>query len=171
MKTILIVDDKIFVRLLLEATLDDGSFRFQFADNGPDALRMARTLEAFLILLDIGLADSKMDGLEVCRELKADPATADILIALISGYGEPADIEAGLAAGADAYFTKPFSPMAILEWLEGRPSTLPGVAGQATGKRLERWPPVPTKRPPSRDDILVDDNLVPNRRARKRKPK
>src|SRR3990172_8263505 len=158
MKTVLIVDDKVFVRLLLEATLDDGSWRFLFADNGPDALRMARTLEVFLILLDIGLA-GKMDGLEVCRQLKADPATAGILIALISGYGEPADIEAGLAAGADAYFTKPFSPLAILEWLEQR--------GQ--GKRLERWPPAPTIRPPSRDDILVDDNLIPARRGRKKK--
>jgi CheY-like chemotaxis protein len=163
-KTILIVDDKIFVRLLLEATLDDGSFRFQFADNGLDALRMARTLESFLILLDIGLADSKMDGLEVCRQLKADPATAGILIALISGYGEPADIAAGLAAGADAYFTKPFSPLAILEWLDQRKKS----------EASEKWPPGPVVRPGkgergSRDDILVDDNLVkrPGRRKSK----
>jgi len=161
LKTILIVDDKSFIRLLLEATLDDGSWRFLFADNGPEALRLARTLEAFLILLDIGLA-GKMDGLEVCRQLKADPATADILIALISGYGEPADIEAGLAAGADAYFTKPFSPLAILEWLEQ-------LEQRGGGKRLEQWPPTPTKRPPSRDDILVDDNLIPARRGRKKK--
>jgi DNA-binding response OmpR family regulator len=116
-RCVLIVEDRRYVRLLLEATLDDGSWRFMYASTGRSALLKARAFRPFLILLDIGL-EGPMDGLEICRQLKNSPETAGILIAIISGRAEKADIAAGLLAGADAYFTKPFSPLSILEWVD-----------------------------------------------------
>jgi putative two-component system response regulator len=60
------------------------------------------------------MPDSDIDGLDVCRRLKADPVTADIAIILLSAKSQKEDIEAGLAAGAVEYMVKPFSPVALL---------------------------------------------------------
>jgi CheY-like chemotaxis protein len=64
------------------------------------------------------MPESELDGLEVCRRLKADPVTAGITIILLSAKAKREDIEAGLAAGADDYFIKPFSPVALMQRIE-----------------------------------------------------
>ena len=64
------------------------------------------------------LYGSDLDGLEVCRRLKKNPATEDIPIVLLTAHGQISDIEAGKAAGADDYFTKPFSPIALMKKIE-----------------------------------------------------
>ena len=56
-----------------------------------------------------------LDGLEVCRRLKSNPATAKIHVILLSAKSQQSDIEAGRCAGADDYFVKPFSPMALMQ--------------------------------------------------------
>jgi DNA-binding response OmpR family regulator len=61
---------------------------------------------------------SEVDGLEACRRLKANSATADITIVMLSARGQEGDIENGKIAGADDYFTKPFSPIALIEKVE-----------------------------------------------------
>ena len=58
---------------------------------------------------------SKVTGLEVCRRLKEDPTTANSYIIIISASGQRDDIEAGVDAGANDYFTKPFSPIALID--------------------------------------------------------
>jgi DNA-binding response OmpR family regulator len=66
-----------------------------------------------VILLDRMLPD--LDGLEVCRRLKAAPASSDIPIVFLSARSDPADVKAGMDAGADGYLTKPFDPVVLAQ--------------------------------------------------------
>lgn len=111
---ILIVDDQPAVRELVRVTLEVGNYQIFSAENGQQALDIAQTEHPDIILLDIKMPGSTVSGLEVCRYLKENPATADIYIIIISASGQKDDIEGGLVAGADDYFTKPFSPIALI---------------------------------------------------------
>jgi two-component system, OmpR family, phosphate regulon response regulator PhoB len=117
MKKILIVDDQVEVRELVQVTLEIGDYQILIAENGQQALDLARAEHPDVILLDIMMPGS-IDGLEVCRRLKADPATADMTIVILSAKGQESDLDAGRLAGADTYFTKPFSPIALIEKIE-----------------------------------------------------
>jgi CheY-like chemotaxis protein len=118
MRKILIVDDQPAVRELVRVTLEVGDYQIFSAQNGQEALEIARTKHPDIILLDIKMPGSRVSGLEVCRYLKEDPTTANIYIIIISASGQKDDIEAGATAGADDYFTKPFSPIALINKIE-----------------------------------------------------
>jgi two-component system phosphate regulon response regulator PhoB len=118
MKKILIVDDQIEVRELVQVTLEIGDYQILTAENGQQAIEIAQAEHPDIILLDIMMPGSDIDGLEACRRLKADPATANITIVMLSAKGQESDIFAGNSAGADDYFTKPFSPIALIEKVE-----------------------------------------------------
>lgn len=118
MKKILIVDDQVEVRELVQVTLEIGDYQILSAENGQQAVDIARVEHPDIILLDIMMPGSDVDGLEACRLLKADPATADITIVMLSAKGQEVDIATGKVAGADDYFTKPFSPIALIEKVE-----------------------------------------------------
>jgi CheY-like chemotaxis protein len=118
MKKILIVDDQLEVRELVQVTLEIGNYQIIAAENGKQALEVAQAEHPDIILLDIMMPGSNVDGLEACRRLKNDPATANITIVMLSAKGQESDIEAGRQAGADDYFTKPFSPIALIEKVE-----------------------------------------------------
>ena len=118
MKKILIVDDQLEVRELVQVTLEIGDYQILAAENGKQALEMAQAERPDIILLDIMMPGSDVDGLEVCRRLKNDPEMAKTTIVMLSAKGQESDIEAGRAAGADDYFTKPFSPIALIEKVE-----------------------------------------------------
>jgi len=113
MRKILIVDDQPEVRELVRVTLEIGNYLTLSAENGQQALELARTEHPDIILLDLKMPGSRIQGLEVCRRLKNDPTTAGIYVIIISASGQKDDIEAGQAVGADDYFTKPFSPIAL----------------------------------------------------------
>jgi CheY-like chemotaxis protein len=115
MRTVLIVEDDPQLGALLEATLGEGFAVFLHAKDGEEALRLAQQLPD-LVLLDVYLGQG-ISGLEVLARLRGDPATAKLRIAVITGYGDDKQVAAGLAAGADAFFVKPFSPLALLEWI------------------------------------------------------
>jgi CheY-like chemotaxis protein len=115
---ILIVDDQPAVRELVRVTLEVGNYQIFSAENGQQALDIAQAEHPDIILLDIKMPGSTVSGLEVCRYLKEDPATADIYIIIISASGQKDDIAAGVTAGADDYFTKPFSPIALINKIE-----------------------------------------------------
>jgi CheY-like chemotaxis protein len=119
LKKVLIVDDQPQVRELVAVTLQIGNYQILFAENGQQALEIAQTRHPEVILLDVMLRGSDLNGLEVCRRLKNDPATSDIPIIILSASGQQSDINAGRTAGADDYLTKPFSPIALLEKVEG----------------------------------------------------
>ncbi|MBE7550695.1 MAG: response regulator [Anaerolineales bacterium] len=117
MKKILVVDDQPQLLELVAVTLQD-NYQVLFAENGRQAIEIAQTERPDLILLDVMLYGSDLDGLEVCRHLKKDPATQGIPVVLLTAGGQRSDLEAGLAAGADDYFIKPFSPFALMKKIE-----------------------------------------------------
>ncbi len=118
MKKILIVDDQIEVRELVQVTLEIGDYQILTAENGQEALEISWAEHPDIVLMDIMMPGSEVDGIEACRRLKADPKTADITVVMLSAKGQENDILAGKAAGADDYFTKPFSPIALIEKVE-----------------------------------------------------
>jgi two-component system phosphate regulon response regulator PhoB len=118
LKKILIVDDQPQIRELVAITLQLSSYQILLAENGQQAIEIAQTEHPDVILLDVMLSGSDLDGLEVCRRLKKNPATEDIPIVLLTAHGQMSDIEAGKAVGADDYFIKPFSPTALMKKIE-----------------------------------------------------
>jgi DNA-binding response OmpR family regulator len=112
-RKILVVDDEPSLRLLVVGTLQASGYQLFKAENGYEALDIARREKPDLVLLDVVMPE--MDGFEVCRRLKADPATTDAVVVMLSVLGQEADRKKGLEAGADAYLTKPFSPAALLD--------------------------------------------------------
>jgi CheY-like chemotaxis protein len=100
-------------------TLQIGNYQILFTENGHQALEVAQSQHPEVILLDVMLRGSELGGLEVCRRLKDDPTTRDIPIIILSASGQQSDIHAGRMAGANDYLTKPFSPIALLEKVEG----------------------------------------------------
>jgi CheY-like chemotaxis protein len=118
MKKILIADDQDETRELLQVTLEFDGYQIITAENKQQTLEMAQAEHPELLLLDIMMPDSRKAGLEVCHQLKNDPITADIAIVIVSAKGQKEDIEAGKEAGADAYFVKPFSPIALIKKVE-----------------------------------------------------
>ena len=118
MKKILIVDDQVEVRELVQVTLEIGDYQILTAENGQQAIEIAQVEHPDIILMDIMMPGSNVDGLEACRRLKANSDTSDITIVMLSAKGQESDITAGEIAGADDYFTKPFSPIALIEKVE-----------------------------------------------------
>ena len=119
-KKILIADDEQPLRLLVRATLEDeseeGRYEIIEAADGNEALEIARKERPELVLLDIQMPG--LSGLEVCEILKDDPATSDLMIVMLTAKGQQSDRERGLAAGADDYFAKPFSPLELLQLVD-----------------------------------------------------
>ncbi len=108
MPAILVVDDLEELRLLIRLTLAPLGTVTSVA-NAADALAEVLRAPPDLIVLDVRLGQGA-DGLDVCRQLKSAPVTALIRIVLLSACGQQSDVEAGMAAGADRYVVKPFSP-------------------------------------------------------------
>lgn len=112
--TSLVVDDHADIRKLIRMTLEFEDQTIHEAASAPDAVDAAQRLKPDIVLLDV-MMPGAYDGLEACRRLRADPACSHTRIILLSARGQRADIEAGMAAGADAYLLKPFSPLALLD--------------------------------------------------------
>jgi CheY-like chemotaxis protein len=109
---VLIVDDDPVIRDVVRAVLEDGSYELEEAENGDDALRAAAKRPPDLVLLDVMMPG--MDGFEVATRIKADPKLAKTVVVMLTAKDAPEDRKRGLASGADAYFTKPFSPLELL---------------------------------------------------------
>lgn len=111
-KKILIVDDEPHILELVRVSLEEFDYLLIDAADGEEALAKVRQDPPDLVLLDVMLP--KKDGFEVLRELKQDPATRSIPVVLLTARGLPDDRQRGLAAGADGYISKPFSPLKLL---------------------------------------------------------
>jgi sigma-B regulation protein RsbU (phosphoserine phosphatase) len=111
-ESILLVDDNPTNLQVLFQTLEGAGCKLLIAKNGNGALTIAGKARPDLILLDIMMPD--IDGYEVCRQLKADPATAGIPVIFLSALGETEDKVKGLQLGAVDYITKPFQPDEVI---------------------------------------------------------
>ena len=107
MPHVLIVDDESDLAQLIDFNLKSAGFSTHVASTGAAALTAAREQRPELVLLDLMLPD--MPGTEVCRHLRADPLTRDVLIVMLTAKGEESDRVRGFEMGADDYVTKPFS--------------------------------------------------------------
>jgi CheY-like chemotaxis protein len=117
MKKILIVDDQSEVRRLVEITLSVENYQIIQAESGEKAIEMAREEKPDLIIMDI-MMPGKIDGLEATQILKNDPETKACPIIMLTAKGQQREREDGLAAGADDYFSKPFSPLELIQKVE-----------------------------------------------------
>jgi DNA-binding response OmpR family regulator len=104
---ILIVDDEPNIVISLEYLMKKEGFDIAVATDGDAALRQAADFRPDLILLDVMMP--KKSGFEVCQALRADPAQAAVKIIMLTAKGRETEVVKGLALGADAYITKPFS--------------------------------------------------------------
>ncbi len=123
MLSVLIADDEPHVVELVRVTLEDDRVRVFEAADGQTALAVAEALAIDLVLLDVHLPD--LSGLEVCRALRANPRSATARIVMLTAAAQQDDVMRGLAAGADDYLTKPFSPVRLLSLVD---RLLPRVA-------------------------------------------
>jgi DNA-binding response OmpR family regulator len=115
-KKLLIVDDEPHIRLLLEQTLEeleDHDVEILTATNGLEALETIRSEKPNLVFLDVMMP--KMNGYEVCQQIKGDPTLSDVYIIMLTAKGQEFDRDRGKDVGADIYMTKPFDPDEILE--------------------------------------------------------
>jgi len=109
---ILVVEDEGHILELITFNLTKEGFRVRGVSTGEDALRAVREETPDLILLDLMLPG--VDGMEVCRRVKADSATRAVPIVMVTAKGEETDVVRGLDAGADDYLAKPFSPRILV---------------------------------------------------------
>ncbi|MBP5986939.1 MAG: response regulator [Azonexus sp.] len=111
-KKILIVDDEPNIVISLEFLMKKEGFEVAVANDGEDALTRVGSFNPDLVLLDVMMP--KKSGFEVCEALRADPARAALKIVMLTAKGRDTEVAKGLAIGADAYMTKPFSTKELL---------------------------------------------------------
>jgi two-component system cell cycle response regulator len=109
---VLVVDDVPANAKLLEARLTAEYFDVVTATSGPEALAICERAQCDIVLLDVMMPE--MDGFEVCRRLKAGPATHHIPVVMVTALDQPSDRVRGLEAGADDFLTKPVSDIALI---------------------------------------------------------
>ena len=112
-KKILIADDEQNIVISLEFLMKREGFEVLIANDGEEAVRRIRSDPPDLVLLDVMMP--KKSGFEVCQEIKADPALAAVRILMLTAKGRDTEVAKGLALGADAYMTKPFSTKELVE--------------------------------------------------------
>ncbi len=118
-RKLLIADDEVHIRMLLEQILEDledDGVELIFADNGEKALEIIVEQRPSLVFLDVMMP--RMNGMEVCARVKENPDLKDICIVLLTAKGQEVDRQKGNEAGANFYLTKPFDPDQLLEMVK-----------------------------------------------------
>jgi two-component system response regulator MtrA len=108
MAKIVVADDDVDVRTLVMLKLESTGHDVTGVENGLEAVDRCRSERPDLVVLDLMMPG--MNGLEACREIRADPMIAGTPVILLTARAQDTDVDAGLAVGADEYLTKPFSP-------------------------------------------------------------
>ncbi len=112
-KKILIVDDEPSIIVPLQFLMEQNGHDVMVAFSGEEAMEIITEKKVDLILLDIMLP--VIDGFEVCQRVRENPQWNKIKIILLTALGSDANVEKGLALGADAYITKPFSNIEVVD--------------------------------------------------------
>lgn len=111
-KKVLIVDDETNIVISLEFLMQQAGYELRLAKDGQEALEQVATFEPDLILLDVMMP--QINGFDVCRRIRENPAWQNIKIIMLTAKGREVEMAKGLALGADAYITKPFSTKELL---------------------------------------------------------
>ncbi len=109
---VLVVDDILANVKLLEARLSAEYFEVLTAFNGPDAIEICKSGKADIVLLDVMMPE--MDGFEVCKRIKSNPATQHLPVIMVTALDQPSEKVRGLDAGADDFLTKPVDDIALV---------------------------------------------------------
>jgi DNA-binding response OmpR family regulator len=136
MSQILVVEDDADIAALIAHYLEKAGHRVDTLASGSDVLPRLRKLPADLVILDLMLPG--INGLVVLQAMRADPATAQIPIIMLTARGEESDRVSGLELGADDYVTKPFSP----KELNARVTALLRRSGRAAPNAVLRYGPI-----------------------------
>jgi CheY-like chemotaxis protein len=115
-RTVLVCDDEEPLRLLVRAALEGRGLRIVEARDGDEAVEAARRERPNLMILDLKMPGS--DGLEVLSALRGDPGLAATPVLVVTASAHPPNREAALAAGADRFLAKPFSPLELASIVE-----------------------------------------------------
>ncbi len=122
---ILIADDTPQAAELLEAYLSGPEYDLEFASDGEETLQRVAANRPDLILLDVMMP--RLSGFEVCKRLRADPATRDIPILMITALDQPLDVERAVEAGTDDFLSKPISQAELLHRVRSLLKIRPGA--------------------------------------------
>jgi len=112
-KSVLIVDDESYIVKSLSFVMKNAGFETCSAGDGEEALQKLDEMVPDLVILDVMMP--KLDGFEVCKAIRGNPAWSSIKIIMLTAKGRDSEREKGLALGADDYLTKPFSTRDILK--------------------------------------------------------
>ncbi|MEY4763629.1 MAG: hypothetical protein RI907_302 [Pseudomonadota bacterium] len=115
---ILIVEDQPDICKLIRMTLEFSDFEIHEAHDGESGLNLARAMRPHVMLLDV-MMPGLLDGYQVCARIKQDPDLKHIKVIMLTARGQASDIDAGQGAGCDAYLVKPFSPLELIDRVEG----------------------------------------------------
>jgi len=115
---VLIVDDQGDLRKLVRMTLDIGDYELHEAENAVRAIHMLETVRPQIMIVDV-MMPGEMNGIGLCHSIKNDPNKAHIKVFMLTALGQKSDVEEGMRAGADGYLCKPFSPLKLIETVQG----------------------------------------------------
>jgi CheY-like chemotaxis protein len=110
---ILLIEDEPVIRELVRSMLSDGAVTVEWAANGVEGLKRAKSESFNLVLLDVVLP--QLDGISVCRMLKSDPATSSVPLYMLTAKAKKSDVEMATKAGADGYIQKPFRSAELMD--------------------------------------------------------
>jgi DNA-binding response OmpR family regulator len=114
--TVLVADDDADIRDLVAFKLEQAGLEVITVGDGQAAVETARARRPDLAVLDVSMPG--LSGIDVCRTLRAEPATAGMLIIMLTARVQEQDVEGGFSAGADDYVTKPFSPRELVSRIQ-----------------------------------------------------
>ncbi len=112
MSTVLVVEDDPDVRELIARKLAQAGFEVHTRQDGQAGLEATSEVAPDIVLLDVMMP--RLDGIEVCRRMRAEPSTASVPVIMLTAKAQEADVDRGFGVGADDYIIKPFSPRELL---------------------------------------------------------
>jgi two-component system, OmpR family, phosphate regulon response regulator PhoB len=118
MAKLLVADDLVPIRQMVRITLSTQGWTIVEAKNGNEALELVRSEKPDLVLLDVDMGPGP-NGFDVCRQIKANEATKDIPVVMLTAHESDSDRAIGFAAGATQYLTKPFGPLELIDTIRG----------------------------------------------------
>lgn len=118
MAKLLVADDLVPIRQMVRITLSTQGWTIVEAKNGNEALSLVKSEKPDLVLLDVDMGPGP-NGFDVCRQIKADEATKNIPVVMLTAHESDSDRAIGFAAGATQYLTKPFGPLELIDTIRG----------------------------------------------------